>query len=245
MIAEPAVQQRLLALADVDAELNRIDHRRRTMPELAEITDAEKAVRDRKDAVVAAETSAGDLDRDIRRLERDVDGVRTREERDKTMLAASGVSAKQAADLQHELETLTRRQGVLEDELLEVMEQREAVQTNLDAVRAELSVAEQRLADATERRDGAAADLDATEAGRRRDREPIVAALPADLLKLYESLRAKGGVGAALLRARHCGACRLEIDRSEISQVKSAAPNEVLRHEECGVIMVRTSESGL
>ncbi|WP_028937170.1 zinc ribbon domain-containing protein [Pseudonocardia spinosispora] len=245
MIAEPAVQQRLLVLADVDAELNRIDHRRRTMPELAEITEAEKEVRERKDAVVAAETSAGDLDRDIRRLERDVDGVRAREERDKNMLAAAGVSAKQAADLQHELETLSRRQGVLEDELLEIMEQREAVQTNLDAARAELATSEQRLADATERRDSASADLDATEAGRRRDREPIVAALPADLLALYESLRAKGGAGAALLRARHCGGCRLEVDRQELSQIKSAPANEVVRHEECGVIMVRTSESGL
>jgi predicted nucleic acid-binding Zn-ribbon protein len=243
--AEPAVQQRLLELADVDAELNRIEHRRRTMPELAEITDAEKVVRERKDAVVAAETSAGDLDRDIRRLERDVDGVRTRAQRDKDMLARSGVSAKQATDLQHELDTLARRQGVLEDELLEIMEQREAVQANLDAAHAELATAEQALADATARRDAVEADLDAAEAGRRRDREPIVAALPAELLSVYDSMRAQRGVGAALLRSRRCGACRLELDRSELSQVRSAAPDEVLRHEECGVIMVRTAESGL
>lgn len=245
MNAEPAVQQRLLELADVDAELNRIEHRRRTMPELAEITDAEKVVRERKDAVVAAETSAGDLDRDIRRLERDVDGVRTRAQRDKDMLARSGVSAKQATDLQHELDTLARRQGVLEDELLEIMEQREAVQANLDAAHAELATAEQALADATARRDAVEADLDAAEAGRRRDREPIVAALPAELLSVYDSMRAQRGVGAALLRSRRCGACRLELDRSELSQVRSAAPDEVLRHEECGVIMVRTAESGL
>ncbi|MDT7582913.1 MAG: uncharacterized protein QOE32_463, partial [Pseudonocardiales bacterium] len=184
MNAEPAVQQRLLQLAEVDAELNRIDHRRRSMPELAEIAEAESSVRQRKDAVVAAETSGGDLDRDIQRLERDVDGVRSRADRDKKMLASAGVSAKQASDLQHELETLARRQGNLEDELLEVMEQREAIQTNLDAARVELTTAEQTLADASARRDSSAGDLDTTEAGRRRDREPIVASLPADLLAL-------------------------------------------------------------
>jgi predicted nucleic acid-binding Zn-ribbon protein len=243
--AEPAVQQRLLQLAEVDAELNRIDHRRRSMPELAEIAEAETSVRQRKDAVVAAETSGGDLDRDIQRLERDVDGVRSRADRDKKMLASAGVSAKQASDLQHELETLARRQGNLEDELLEVMEQREAIQTNLDAARVELTTAEQTLADAAARRDSSAGDLDATEAGRRRDREPIVAALPADLLALYESGRKRHGIGAALLRARRCGACRLELDTQEMSHIRSAPPNEVLRHEECGVIMVRTSESGL
>jgi predicted nucleic acid-binding Zn-ribbon protein len=202
-------------------------------------------VRERKDAVVAAETAAGDLDREISRLERDVDGVRSRAERDKGLLGGAGVSAKQATDLQHELDTLSRRQGVLEDELLEVMEQREAVQTNLDAARGELASAEQTLTDATTRRDTALADLEAAEAGRRREREPLRVALPDDLLALYESLRAKTGTGAALLRARRCGACRLELDRSELGRVRAAAPETVLRHEECGVIMVRTSESGL
>jgi uncharacterized protein len=245
VIAEPAVQQRLLELAGVDTELNRIDHQRRTLPALVEITEAERAVRERKDNVVRVETSVGDLDRDIRRLERDVEGVRTRADRDRGLLAGAGVPAKQANDLQHELETLARRQSVLEDELLEVMEQHEAVQTNLNAARGELAAAEQALTDASGRRDETLADLGAAEAGRRRARESIVAALPGELVTLYESLRAKHGVGAALLQARRCGACRLELDRSEVSQIKSAPANEVVRHEECGVIMVRTLESGL
>ncbi|MDQ2708711.1 MAG: hypothetical protein M3Z25_14195 [Actinomycetota bacterium] len=245
MIAEPAAQQRLLQLAEVDTELSRIDHRRRTMPELAEITEAERTVQQRKDTVVEVDTAAGDLDRDIRRLERDVDGVRARVDRDHGLLAGGGVSAKQAVDLQHELETLARRQGTLEDELLEIMEQREATGANLDNARVELAAAEQVLADAAGRRDVALTDLDAAEAGRRRDRESLVAELPVDLLGLYDKLREQTGTGAALLRARHCGACRLEIDRAELSAAKSAAPGAVLRHEECGVIMVRTAESGL
>lgn len=245
MNVEPAVQQRLLQLAEVDAELSRIDHRRRVMPELTQITDGERVVRERKDAVVAAETQAADLDREIARLERDVDAVRARVERDKGLLAGEGVPAKQATDLQHELDTLARRQGVLEDELLEVMERREAVQTNVDAAKAELVDAERALADTAERKDAALADLDAAEAGRRREREPLAAAIPPELLDLYESLRAKNGTGAAPLRARRCGACRLELDRAELSQIKAAPPEAVLRHEECGVIMVRTPESGL
>lgn len=245
MIAEPAAQQRLLQLAEVDTELSRIDHRRRTMPELAEITEAERTLQACKDTVVEVETAAGDLDRDIARLERDVDGVRARVDRDQKLLAGGGVSAKQAVDLQHELDTLARRQGVLEDELLEVMEQREAIGANLDNAKVELAAAAATLADATTRRDTVLADLEAGEAGRRRDRAAHVAELPADLLGLYDKLREQTGTGAALLRARRCGACRLEVDRAELSSVKSAAPNAVLRHEECGVIMVRTSESGL
>jgi hypothetical protein len=195
--------------------------------------------------VATVQAGAGDLDRDIARLERDVDGVRARVDRDQGLLAGGSVSAKAAVDLQHELETLARRQGNLEDELLEIMEQREATEANLQNAQVELAAAEQSLTEVAARRDTLLADLDAAEAGRRRDREAIVVDIPADLLGLYDKLREKTGTGAALVRARRCGACRLEVDRSEISAMKNAAPNEVLRHEECGVIMVRTSESGL
>jgi uncharacterized protein len=243
--AEPAAQARLLELADVDTELSRIEHRRRTLPEVTEVTEAEKTVRERKDTVTEVETAAGDLDRDIARLERDVDAVRTRAQRDQGLLAGGSVPAKQAADLQHELETLARRQGVLEDEMLEVMEQREATGANLDNARVELEKAEAARADAAQRRDTAVADLDAAEAGRRREREGILPHLPIDMLALYDKLREQTGTGAALLRAGRCGACRLEVDRQELSAIKAAAPDAVVRHEECGVIMVRTAESGL
>jgi uncharacterized protein len=243
--ADPAVQRRLLDLARVDGELSRLAHRRRTLPEHAALAAAETAVRTAKDALVQVGTRAGDLDRDIRRLERDVDGVRSRTERDRKMLAGAGVGAKQATDLQHELDTLARRQGVLEDEQLEVMEQREAL--GMDVAHAErvLAESEHELHAVAERRDAALLDIDTGEAGRRREREQVVAALPADLLAEYERRRARGGTGAALLRERRCGACRLELDRTAIAALRAAPPDEVAHCEECGTVLVRTVESGL
>ena len=64
-------------------------------------------------------------------------------------------------------------------------------------------------------------------------------------------LAAGAGLGAAwagiaaLLRARRCGGCRMEIDRAEIERIASAPPEEVVHCEECGAILVRTHESGL
>jgi uncharacterized protein len=243
--ADPAVQRRLLDLAEVDAELTRLVHRRRTLPEHAALTEAEAAVRAGKDKLVEVETVAGDLDRDIRRIERDVEGVRARTERDNTMLAGAGISAKQATDLQHELETLARRQQVLEDEQLEIMEQREAVGVDVEHSRSVLATAERELAEITERRDTALADIDAAEAGRRRAREEVVATIPADVLAMYERRREARGTGAALLLQRRCQACRLELDRTTLAELKAAAPDEMVHCEECGVILVRTKESGL
>jgi predicted nucleic acid-binding Zn-ribbon protein len=245
MKAEPAVQRRLLDLAGVDTELNRLNHRRTSLPEHAELTAAEAAVRAAKDAVVEAETNAGDLDRDIRRIERDVEGVRSRTARDNQLLAGAGIGAKQATELQHELETLARRQSVLEDEQLEIMEQREALEAHLGHARATLDAAQKEITAIVERRDTALLDIDAGETGRRRAREEAVAALPEDLLAAYEKRRAKQGIGAALLLARRCQACRLELDRTAVAELRAAAPDQIVHCEECGVILVRTPESGL
>jgi predicted nucleic acid-binding Zn-ribbon protein len=195
MKADPAAQQRLLDLADVDAELSRLAHRRRTLPEHAALTAAEAAVRTAKDKLVESETAAGDLDRDIRRLERDVEGVRTRAQRDNAMLAGAGIGAKQANDLQHELETLARRQAVLEDEQLEVMEQREALEVDVEHSRGVLAAAEKEVAAIAERRDSELADIDTAAAGRARARAEVVLAL----IHISEPTRlgmiAYGGVG--------------------------------------------------
>ncbi|HEY2724618.1 MAG TPA: hypothetical protein VGI84_08025, partial [Pseudonocardiaceae bacterium] len=86
MNADPAAQRRLLDLAEVDAELARVTHRRRSLPELAEIDQAEKDLRSGKDSLVAAETSASDLDREIRKLEAEIEQVRAREDRDRGLL---------------------------------------------------------------------------------------------------------------------------------------------------------------
>lgn len=245
MQADHAVQRQLLDLAKVDAELSRIAYRRRNLPELAESDDVEKRLRERRDALVAVQTSMSDLDREMAKQEREVDSVRSRAERNRTLMDSGSVSAKQLPDLEHELNTLSRRQSALEDDLLELMEQREALELDVQRTGAEVDTIEQELAEVQARRDETLTNLDTTQARREADREQLVARLPEDLLALYERVRERKGIGAALLRARRCGACHLELDRSAISQIKGMSEDEVVQCENCGAILVRTLESGL
>ncbi|MDA3649003.1 C4-type zinc ribbon domain-containing protein [Saccharopolyspora indica] len=242
MKADPAVQRRLLDLADADAELNRVQHRRRSLPELDQIGDAEREVRAKRDELVVAETAFSDLDREVKRLENEVEQVRKREQRDRDLMAA-GASAKQLEDLEHELQTLARRQGVLEDEQLEVMEQREALETNVTKSRDALTEAEEKLSEVQERRDEALSGLESSEARLQRDRDLITKALPDDLVALYDRIRSRGGVAAGLLQGARCGACRIELDRTALNEVREAAADDVVRCEECGAILVRTGEN--
>lgn len=245
MKADPAVQRALLQLADADAELSRVEHRRRTLPELAEVTAAEQAVRAGQDAQVSIQANLADLDREVRRQEKEIEAVRARAERDRALLTAGTVSAKQLTDLEHEVATLQRRQSSLEDDLLELMERREAVDLDSQHAGVELARAEQALADARRRAEEALADLDTAQARRDAERTGLLPRFPEPLLRVYERVRAAKGIGAALLRARRCGACRLELDRSALSRITMAAADDVVTCDECGAILVRTTESGV
>ncbi|WP_409496145.1 zinc ribbon domain-containing protein [Amycolatopsis sp. cmx-11-12] len=245
MKADPAVQRQLLELAKVDAELSRTAHRRRTLPEIAEIDAGEKTVRDKRDALVSVQTAASDLDREIARQEKEIESVRARGDRDRKLLESGSVAAKQMADIEHEITSLTRRQSALEDDLLELMERREALELDAQRTSAEVAKAENEVAEAVGRRDENFTDFDTTQARRDEDRAKLLPRFPEDLIKLYERVRAQKGIGAALLRARRCGACQLDIDRREIAEIKAAPEDNVIQCENCGAILVRTLESGL
>jgi predicted nucleic acid-binding Zn-ribbon protein len=244
--ADPFVQLRLLDLQQVDTTLNQLAHRRRNLPELATIADCDKRAADLRSQLVEAQTTQGDLAGEQRRLEADVETVRLRAEKDQQRMTAAGVPAKEIAGLQHEVSSLARRQSVLEDELLDLMERQEGADTRVRELTIELDTVVADRATAEAARDQAFAELAEAEAARTAQRAELAAGLPADLLALYDKVRqAGGGIGAAMLRQRRCEGCRLDLAGSELSAVRTAKPDDVLRCDNCGRILIRTAESGL
>ncbi|HEV7713630.1 MAG TPA: C4-type zinc ribbon domain-containing protein [Asanoa sp.] len=230
----------------MDTSLAQIAHRRRTLPENAELEALARELSALEDERVRAQVGVDDLDRDIARMEKDVDQVRARKDRDQARLTMGSGPARELEAIQHELVSLTRRQSELEDAELELMESRETAQGGLDEVLSRLTATRSRRGDTEARRDQLLAGIESDEQGRIAARGPAAAEVPADLLSLYDKIReTSGGLGAALLRAGRCGGCRIEFSGAELGRIKSAPADEVLRCEECRRIMVRTSESGL
>ncbi|HET7194533.1 MAG TPA: C4-type zinc ribbon domain-containing protein [Nocardioides sp.] len=148
--------------------------------------------------------------------------------------------------MQHELVSLERRITSLEDEELEVMERLEEAQRALDSLLEQLHAADERLVALGEARDQQVLEIEEELTKVQSERDPAAADIPAELLALYDRLRQnKGGVGAAALRARQCGGCRLSLDNAELAVIRQAPSDEVIRCEECQRILVRTGESGL
>lgn len=246
MKASPDDQIRLLDVQADDAVLDQLAHRRRTLPELALLTSIEAELATLRDNLTRLQTQDSDMEREQKRIEADVDVVRQRTARDQQRLDSGSGSAKDLEHMQAELVSLARRQGELEDQVLEVMERREAVQTELAAERAEFDRRSAEQADAASRRDAAFAEIDAETARLVAHRSEVAATIPADLLALYEKIRvSSGGVGAAKLHRARCEGCRLELSGTDLADVRAADPDEVVRCEECRRILVRTPESGL
>jgi predicted nucleic acid-binding Zn-ribbon protein len=243
--ADPDSQRRLLDLQAIDTSLAQLAHRRKTLPELAELERLARELSTLEDDRVRAQVGVDDLDRDIARMEKDVDQVRVRADKDRSRLDAGTGPAKELEALQHELATLSRRQGELEDAELELMEQREQAQGGLDEIEQRLSATRTVRAETEARRDAALSELDRDRDFKVAGRTPLVADLPAELVQLYERVRESTGLGAAMLRHGRCEGCRLELSGSERARVKAAAADEVIRCEECQRILVRTAESGL
>jgi predicted nucleic acid-binding Zn-ribbon protein len=245
--ADPSVQVRLLDLQDLDSRADQLRHQRRSLPEHARLTELAET-RARLDGQIQdARIVVEDLTGEQTKVDADVELVKARRERDQQRLDQGLVSnPKDIQRMQQEMISLERRITSLEDDEIEVMERLEEAQASLDSLTGQLTDTDKEIEQTTAARDAKLAEVDQAlgELGTRRS--PLGAELPADLLSLYDRLReTRGGVGAALLRARQCGGCMLDLDNAELATIRAAAADDVIRCEECSRILVRTSESGL
>ncbi|HET6908790.1 MAG TPA: C4-type zinc ribbon domain-containing protein [Mycobacteriales bacterium] len=247
MKATPDDQLRLLDLQSLDSALDRLAHRRRTLPEIEAADQLAARIVQLADDMVLVETEDSDLAREQSKLEGDIDVVRTRMGKDQERLDAGQVSSpRELENLQSEIESLKRRQSDLEDEELEIMERREAVQSRLDEMKTERDEQSRMLGETEQRRDATFVEIDAEVDKTSRQRSELGGAIPAELLALYEKVRgASGGVGAAALHRGRCEGCHLQLNTTDLNRLREAPPDDVVRCEECRRILVRTEESGL
>jgi uncharacterized protein len=233
MKADVTQQRSVLELAGTDAEMSRIEHRVANLAEQQRVEALQVDRRAIEDRAAVLGIAIEDLDGQAGRFETEIEGVRQREERDRTLLSDPATGAKQLSELQHELETLERRQSSLEDSLLEVMEQRERLQAEQHQEQAALSALDNELGFAGQALTVALAEVEASRAEQTERRTALSGGIASELLALYEK------VGAGPLQGGRCGACRIEIDRGELSRIAAAADDDVLRCPECSAILVR------
>jgi predicted nucleic acid-binding Zn-ribbon protein len=236
---DPFAQRKLLDLAAADRVLAAARHRRANLPALTVLRETAERVASAKREVVLAQTEVSDLQRAMTKLDIEIDQVRGRAERNTERLQAGQAGPKELENLQRDIESLHRRQNTLEDEQLELMEQREAADATLAGVQQALAELEAQAAAAEAERDSSFDAIDAQMRAEEEGRARLAGSLPPDVIALYNRIAASGKVAAGELTGSQCGACRLDIDRTALSEIRTAPVDAVVRCSECGAILVR------
>ena len=170
--------------------------------------------------------------------------VSARIARDRDRLSTSS-STKDIQGLEHELASLIKRQGDLEDIELSVMERQEEIDGRFTAASArldELLVREQEL---IVDRDDKLAQITAEIEQVTQRRARIASAIGSELLALYDKQRSRYGIGAALLTRGVSGGSHVKLHESDLAVIRAAAADDVVLDPDSNCILVRTEESGL
>lgn len=242
--ASPTDQAKLLELQALDIRLRQLDHRAKTLPEIAALA----GLRSDEDALRRELTLANGALEDARielgRIESDVAVVEARAKRDSERLQVS-TSVKDVAGLESELAGLRRRQGELEEIELSVMERVDGLEAVVrDLVARDLELKAQ-ITKVEDDRSTSLGLLGSERSHAAASAATIAAMLPADLLALYQRQRDRYGFGASLLQGGVSQASGVKLNENDMATIRAADPDDVVLCPDSSAILVRTAESGL
>lgn len=233
-------QLKLLELQQVETQINQLNHRAKNLPETKEVESLRTALPIAENELIKRKTAVADLQLLVKRADSDVEQVRLRIERDSALIDGGSLSAKDLVNMQHELETLKRRQATLEDEELEVMSQVEAADKLVAEQAAEFDSLTAQLAATSSIAEAILIEIQAEKSERQAVADQMRNELDPELLKLYDKIKIDhAGVGAAALIGKTCSGCQIEISATDLAAINSASEDEVLRCDECRRILIR------
>jgi uncharacterized protein len=231
----------LLTLQEHDTASDRLLHRRQTLPQRAALAEAE-AARVKLDVELDETLARRDVVvREERKLDDEVRTLQERAKAEETKMYSGTISSpKELQAMSADVAHLRKRARELEDEELEVLERREAHDAEVAKVDAAMAAVVADIERLTAALQAAEAEIEAELRVEQEARSALVPGIPANVLSLYEQVRASNrGMGAARLVGANCQACHLALPATEVDRIRHMAADAIARCEHCGAILVR------
>jgi len=240
MQASSAQQSHILELQFIDSEIMQANTKLKSLPEIEQLLHIDKRITSANEELAQVKAEADQIALELRRGEVDVETVTDRIKKDEARLSSGNATPKELEQLQHEIESLKKRQVALEEIELEIMVRAEASSSRVNTLTTDLSSLETLKSEINQRLATATTQINLLILSKTTARNEVVAKIEKPLLDLYEKIRASnGGIGAASLVAGKCNGCNLTINAVEMNRIKALAADELLRCEECRRILVR------
>lgn len=231
----------LLVVQGHDTRIDQLQHRHDTLSERDRLARLGAELRQVDHELAGVTEEHAGLTREQRRLEDEVSAIEDKRLAvDKALYGGSVTNPRELQAMQDEIESLGRRRSRLEDQVLELMERIEPLDSQLADLRA---ASEAGAAEVV----AVAADLQVAETELRqaladegRARASAVADVPPELVEEYDQLRRRsGGVGIARLIGSQCGGCHLTLSAVELARIKRLPAGTIVHCDECGRMLAR------
>jgi len=232
----------LVELQELDIRLSQLAHRSLTLPErdqLEALREQDSKLQSELDEIAdelnALRQSQNDREVEIQHLE------------DKVARATSSLygddmtSPKDATVLQSEIDSLSGRQSLLEDQIIEIMEQIEPfaneesrIESARHDCRSQMTALEEQIAAHIN-------EIDSERESVVIEKRNVEERAGGELIELYAENRKRMGdhIAVGRLVGTSCGACFLEIAAVEIDRIRRLPSDEPSECPECGALLVR------
>lgn len=230
----------LLQLQELDLSVDRLSGRLAHLESEEEVTGARARLAQAEAWLGELRLSIGEVDREQRRLEGDVDSMQRKiDAESKRLYDGSVANAKELQSIGAEVRSLKARKSRMEDQLIELMEQREGLEGRLPPIEGDVAESRTRLAEIEVTSGRELVEIEHALADHAVERKEIVPGIDAELVALYEDVRRqKKGIGAAALADGVCQACHQKLSPVYLSRLKKS--EGVRRCEYCRRILVLT-----
>ena len=240
MQASTEQQSLILELQLLDNEIMQSNTKLKSLPEIEQLLHIEKRVTAANDELAVVKSEADQIALELRRGEVDVETVTDRITKDEARLSSGNATPKELEQLQHEVESLKKRQEALEEIELEIMIRNDAVIARSNTLTTDLASLQTLKDEISGRLQSATDEINKVIADKNTARNLVTGKIEKALIDLYEKIRGNaGGVGAAALVGNKCNGCNLAINAVEMDRIQSLSKDELLRCEECRRILVR------
>jgi predicted nucleic acid-binding Zn-ribbon protein len=140
-----------------------------------------------------------------------------------------------------EIDAQKKQKNSIEDRMIVLMEETEALDRKVKENEKESAELDSETTRKVEMLENEKKELEAAIATRQQQRETTAAAIPAELLKRYERVRAsKGGIAVATVRKERCSGCLSPIPAQRILEVDRQ--DHLYLCEACGRILIVAQE---
>jgi uncharacterized protein len=230
--------QHLWALQQLDTELRTLSEKLSQIP--SRVNDLKKTAAAIKADLDKAKTDIIEHKKQSKLCELELKGTEEKVAGYSVQLYSAKTNEQYKAFLK-EIETQKKQKNSIEDRMIVLMEETEALDRKVKANEKESAELESETTRKVEMIENEKKELEDAIATRQQQRETTAAAIPDELIKRYERVRAsKGGIAVATVRKERCSGCLSPIPAQRIVEVDRQ--DRLYLCEACGRILIVAQE---